>query len=139
MDIFNYSGSSDQGLVQDKNPTITSDPYSLLPIHYSLKNKVFPMKAVVTNQWHDATLQDVDKPTVGPGECLIQLKLAGICGSDVHIYEGHHPTAKAPETIHEFRNHFEINVSSAAHRQPKKRDASRQANAPLQPAHRPLN
>jgi 2-desacetyl-2-hydroxyethyl bacteriochlorophyllide A dehydrogenase len=54
------------------------------------------MKAVVTNQWHDATLQDVDQPTVGEGECLIQLKLAGICGSDVHIYEGHHPTAKAP-------------------------------------------
>lgn len=54
------------------------------------------MKAVVTTQWHHAQLQDVDQPTINADECLIQLKLAGICGSDVHIFEGHHPTAKAP-------------------------------------------
>ena len=54
------------------------------------------MKAVVTTQWHQAEYKEVQHPSINSDECLIELKLAGICGSDVHIFEGHHPTAKAP-------------------------------------------
>lgn len=54
------------------------------------------MKAVVTTQWNHAQLKDVDIPAISSDECLIKLTLAGICGSDVHIYGGHHPTAVAP-------------------------------------------
>ncbi len=34
------------------------------------------------------TLMDVADPTPGPGEVVIQVKAAGICGSDLHILDG---------------------------------------------------
>lgn len=38
-----------------------------------------------------------------PGEVRVKVQLAGICGSDVHIYRGHNPFAKYPRVIgHEF-------------------------------------
>ena len=61
------------------------------------------MKAAVTTQWNRIEIQDIPQPHAGPGECLIRPKLTGICGSDVHVYLGHHPTAKAPVVQgHEF-------------------------------------
>lgn len=61
------------------------------------------MKAAVTTQWNHIEIQDIPQPEPGPGECIIRPKLTGICGSDVHVYLGHHPTAKAPVVQgHEF-------------------------------------
>jgi L-gulonate 5-dehydrogenase len=45
-----------------------------------------------------------DKP--GPGEVLIRVQRAGICGSDVHILHGSNPFARYPRVIgHEFAGH----------------------------------
>ncbi|HAM6289055.1 TPA: Zn-dependent oxidoreductase [Escherichia coli] len=42
-------------------------------------------------------------PTPSAGEVRVKVKLAGICGSDSHIYRGHNPFAKYPRVIgHEF-------------------------------------
>ena len=42
-------------------------------------------------------------PEVGPGEVLIKVAYAGVCGSDMIIYQGVHPRAKAPLVMgHEF-------------------------------------
>ena len=42
-------------------------------------------------------------PEVGPGEVLIKAAYAGVCGSDMIIYQGVHPRAKAPLVMgHEF-------------------------------------
>lgn len=57
------------------------------------------MKAAILKEWKNIVIQDKDKPNLGPGECLIKVKYAGVCGSDVHIHEGHHPTAKAPVVL----------------------------------------
>jgi L-gulonate 5-dehydrogenase len=39
----------------------------------------------------------------GAGEVRVKITLAGICGSDSHIYRGHNPFAKYPRVIgHEF-------------------------------------
>ncbi len=61
------------------------------------------MKAAVLTQWEKIELQDLPVPDIGEEECLIKVKYAGICGSDLHIYSGHHPTAEAPVILgHEF-------------------------------------
>ncbi len=35
-------------------------------------------------------------PVPGPGEILVRVERVGICGSDLHIFGGHHPTATFP-------------------------------------------
>lgn len=54
------------------------------------------MKAAVLEDWHDIKLREVDVPVVGADEVLIRVSRAGICGSDVHIFNGDNPIAKAP-------------------------------------------
>ncbi len=61
------------------------------------------MKAMVLTDWEKLELQDAPVPELHEDEALIKVKYAGICGSDVHIFTGHHPTAKAPVIMgHEF-------------------------------------
>lgn len=44
----------------------------------------------------------------GPGEVLLRVERAGICGSDVHIFHGTNPFARYPRVIgHEFAGHVE--------------------------------
>lgn len=54
------------------------------------------MQAAVTTQWGRIELQSLPVPEPGPGQVRIRTLLAGICGSDLHIFEGHHPTAASP-------------------------------------------
>ena len=37
------------------------------------------------------TVQDVPIPQPGPGEVLVRVEAAGICGSDVHMIKGEFP------------------------------------------------
>lgn len=61
------------------------------------------MKAMVLTDWEKLELQDAPVPELHEDEALIKVRYAGICGSDVHIFTGHHPTAKAPVIMgHEF-------------------------------------
>lgn len=71
------------------------------------------MKAAVWHGYKDLRIEDVEKPTPGPGEVVIAVSWGGICGTDRHEYEGpnfipvskpHRLTGKtAPLTIgHEF-------------------------------------
>jgi 2-desacetyl-2-hydroxyethyl bacteriochlorophyllide A dehydrogenase len=46
------------------------------------------MKAAVWNGPYDLSIQDVDVPSPGRGEVLIETKAVGICGSDLEIYDG---------------------------------------------------
>ena len=32
-------------------------------------------------------IREVEEPHAGPGEIKIEVKMAGICGSDLHIYQ----------------------------------------------------
>lgn len=61
------------------------------------------MKAAVVTEWKHVEVQDVPIPEIDEGECLIKVRYAGVCGSDLHIYEGHHPAATTPVVLgHEF-------------------------------------
>jgi L-iditol 2-dehydrogenase len=46
------------------------------------------MKALVKVAKGDGFMEirDVDEPKIDPSEVLIEVKAAGICGSDIHIY-----------------------------------------------------
>ena len=61
------------------------------------------MKAVRYWAKEEIRYEDIAEPVIGEDEVLIQIEFAGICGSDVSIYSGVHPRAKAPLVMgHEF-------------------------------------
>lgn len=63
------------------------------------------MKSAVFYGKHDLRVVKYPVPKPGPEEVLIQVKACGVCGTDVHIYEGDKGAAKVtPPTIlgHEF-------------------------------------
>ncbi len=47
------------------------------------------MRALVYTGPGRVEIQDVAKPTVGPGDALLQIHTAAICGSDIHGFLGH--------------------------------------------------
>lgn len=62
------------------------------------------MKALVKTQpgFGNLEILDVEEPQVGADQVKIEVKYAGVCGSDIHTYEGHYKV-KTPVTLgHEF-------------------------------------
>ena len=47
-------------------------------------------------------MREVAKPVAGPGEILVRVLAAGICGSDRHMFKGEYPTAIPVTLGHEF-------------------------------------
>lgn len=61
------------------------------------------MKSIVIEQPNKLVIAEREIPQPGKGEVRVKVKLAGICGSDSHIFRGHNPFAKYPRVIgHEF-------------------------------------
>ncbi|WP_171181345.1 zinc-binding dehydrogenase [Ruegeria sp. HKCCD8929] len=54
------------------------------------------MKAAVLEDWKTIKVSQVPAPELQPGEAILRVSMAGICGSDVHIYNGDNPIARAP-------------------------------------------
>ena len=54
------------------------------------------MKAAILEKWQHIKVQDIEPPTPIEDEVLIRVSLAGVCGSDVHIFNGDNPIATAP-------------------------------------------
>ena len=46
------------------------------------------MKALVLEEYKKLVVNEVDVPSIEPNEVLIQVRSCGICGSDVHGYDG---------------------------------------------------
>jgi L-iditol 2-dehydrogenase len=45
------------------------------------------MKAIIQTGAHSVETQELERPAVGPGEVLVKVHSAGVCGSDAHAYE----------------------------------------------------
>lgn len=61
------------------------------------------MKSIVVKQPEELVIEEQPLPEPGLGEVRVKVKIAGICGSDSHIYRGHNPFARYPRVIgHEF-------------------------------------
>lgn len=55
------------------------------------------MRAAILTAEHHLEMRNVDKPVIqAPDQVLIQVKTVGVCGSEVHAFEGTHPYRKAP-------------------------------------------
>ncbi len=46
--------------------------------------------------------EEVERPRAGPGEVIVRVEAAGICGSDRHMFRGEYPTALPVTLGHEF-------------------------------------
>ncbi len=61
------------------------------------------MKAAVYTGLKQIDYGEIPAPMVGPGQVLIHVARASICGTDLSIYNGKHPRARAPLVMgHEF-------------------------------------
>lgn len=62
------------------------------------------MKALVKTELGFGNLEVQEKPEPSPGrnQVKIEVKYAGICGSDIHTYEGHYKVATPVTLGHEF-------------------------------------
>jgi (R,R)-butanediol dehydrogenase / meso-butanediol dehydrogenase / diacetyl reductase len=61
------------------------------------------MKAIVYEGSKSISVKEISDPQLQPGWALIKVSYAGICGTDLNIYNGTHPRAKAPLVMgHEF-------------------------------------
>src|SRR6185436_19476018 len=49
------------------------------------------MKAAVFHGVDDLRIEEVPRPTAGPGEAVIRVTLTTICGTDLHILRGEYP------------------------------------------------
>ena len=57
------------------------------------------MKAVLFQKPWEAACIDVPKPQPGPGQALIRIVSAGICGSDIGAYRGTNALVSYPRII----------------------------------------
>ena len=54
------------------------------------------MDKVVLTDFKKVEIVSAPIPVPGPGQAVIRIRYAGICGSDLHVYDGLHPSAKVP-------------------------------------------
>ena len=72
------------------------------------EKKMKEMKAIVFKGVEQVEYETVPIPEVLVGWTLVKISHAGICGSDMTIYHGKHPRAKAPLIMgHEFSGYVE--------------------------------
>ena len=57
------------------------------------------MKAALLKAWTDMEVLDIEKPVPAADEAVIAVRYAGVCGSDITVYNGKHPTATAPVVV----------------------------------------
>ena len=46
------------------------------------------MQALQLTEYRQLELTDLERPTVGPDDVLVGIRACGICGSDIHGYDG---------------------------------------------------
>ncbi|MFZ7104812.1 MAG: zinc-dependent alcohol dehydrogenase [Peptococcaceae bacterium] len=44
-------------------------------------------------------LEEIARPGLQEGQAMVKVSYCGICGSDLHVYIGHHPKVKAPVVL----------------------------------------
>jgi 2-desacetyl-2-hydroxyethyl bacteriochlorophyllide A dehydrogenase len=54
------------------------------------------MKAAVLVEPHRFEVRDVPVPEIGPSDALIKVERCGICGTDMHMFNGHYAAERLP-------------------------------------------
>jgi 2-desacetyl-2-hydroxyethyl bacteriochlorophyllide A dehydrogenase len=54
------------------------------------------MKAVVIEEPHQVDVKQIEDPTPGPGDIVVEVEACGICGTDIHVLEGDFEPTRYP-------------------------------------------
>lgn len=73
------------------------------------------MQAIRLENIGSLVLRDVPVPVAGPGEIVVRVLAAGVCGSDRHMYKGEYPTSRPVTLGHEFCGTVEALGPGVAH------------------------
>ena len=66
------------------------------------------MRALLCARPGQLEMVERPRPSPGPGEALVRIRRAGVCGTDFHIFEGSHPFLNYPRVIgHELSGEIE--------------------------------
>ena len=57
------------------------------------------MRTLVCDRPGDIAISDRPRPSPGAGQVLVRIRRAGVCGTDLHIFEGSHPFLEYPRVI----------------------------------------
>ncbi len=57
------------------------------------------MRAVMLEETGRVAVVEHERPKLGPNDVLIEVAYAGICGSDMHAFRGHHPFREPPVVL----------------------------------------
>ena len=57
------------------------------------------MKAVVVQEPGKATLADIPEPSNNSGEALLQIRMIGLCGTDLNTFRGTNPLVTFPRVL----------------------------------------
>src|SRR5512144_3117750 len=57
------------------------------------------MKAIVCERPGEFRMKEVDVPKPKPGEALVRIRRVGICGTDLHAYQGVQPYFTYPKVL----------------------------------------
>src|SRR5260370_4920857 len=57
------------------------------------------MKAVVVHDPGKSTLADIPEPSNSSGETLLQIRMIGLCGSDLNTFRGRNPLVTFPRVL----------------------------------------
>ncbi|WP_207460030.1 zinc-binding alcohol dehydrogenase family protein [Azospirillum sp. SYSU D00513] len=57
------------------------------------------MKSVICNKPGELAVIDREEPKAGPGEVLVRIRRVGVCGTDMHIFQGKHPFLEYPRVM----------------------------------------
>lgn len=57
------------------------------------------MRGCILTDWNQMVYRELEKPVPKPGEVLLKVIYAGVCGSDITVYKGAHPTATVPVVL----------------------------------------
>ncbi len=65
-------------------------------------------RRILIKSANEVVVDEVPVPTPGPGQVMLKIAYSGICGSDLHAYQGKHPFIDLPATPgHEFSGYIE--------------------------------
>lgn len=57
------------------------------------------MKTIVCEHPNKLTMTDTEAPARKPGEALVRIRRIGICGTDMHAYNGNQPFFEYPRIL----------------------------------------
>src|ERR1051326_5198701 len=77
---------------------ISTERWQMLSFEFLLARKRI-MKSLICKQPYHFEYQNIDAPVLKPNHAIIKIKHIGICGTDLHAFEGTQPYFSYPRIL----------------------------------------